>query len=348
MSQTLFNTTRVPSPSWRSYVTSSVVHGFLILALLLITFPALRNQMKHPASDIALIAPQIPQLQSKIPQIQHISPSQVTTKTELKPRPLPAIKPPEVKPVEVKRPVLAAAAEIKNISPVTPVKPVLQPEVEPPAPKPPVRTGTFESVEAAKAQPAPKELKVGGFGDPNGIRASQNASQAGVMMAKVGSFDSPKGSGTAGGRGHGSLGEVRQTSFGNGGETGGSSGGTARGGGNVYTGAFGESIVAASQSPAMARQAAATPVFAPVEILYKPKPNYTDEARNLKLEGQVSLEVVFLSTGSVRIVRVIHGLGHGLDQAAQQAALQVRFRPATRDGVPVDSNATIHITFQLT
>jgi TonB family protein len=64
------------------------------------------------------------------------------------------------------------------------------------------------------------------------------------------------------------------------------------------------------------------------------------------LEGQVSLDVVFQSNGSVRILRVAKGLGHGLDEAAEHAALQVRFRPATRDGVPVDSNATIHITFE--
>ena len=67
-----------------------------------------------------------------------------------------------------------------------------------------------------------------------------------------------------------------------------------------------------------------------VEVLVKPKPAYTEEARRLKIEGQVSLEVVFEAAGTVRIVRVIRGLGHGLDEAAEQAAQQVRFRPATR------------------
>ncbi|MBV9296684.1 MAG: energy transducer TonB, partial [Acidobacteriaceae bacterium] len=92
----------------------------------------------------------------------------------------------------------------------------------------------------------------------------------------------------------------------------------------------------------------AKPITTPVEILFKPKPVYTDEARNLKLEGRVSLEVVFLASGSIRILRVLHGLGHGLDQAAETAAMQVRFRPATRAGAPVDTNATIYITFELT
>jgi TonB family protein len=68
----------------------------------------------------------------------------------------------------------------------------------------------------------------------------------------------------------------------------------------------------------------------------------------LKLEGEVSLEVVFAADGSVQVVRVVRGLGHGLDESAQRAASQIRFRPSTRDGVPVDTRATIHITFELT
>ena len=84
-----------------------------------------------------------------------------------------------------------------------------------------------------------------------------------------------------------------------------------------------------------------------MEILFKPRPVYTPEARSQRVEGQVALEVVFLSDGSVRVVRVIHGLGHGLDQSAKAAAQQVRFRPATRGGVAVDTNGTIYITFEL-
>ncbi len=100
---------------------------------------------------------------------------------------------------------------------------------------------------------------------------------------------------------------------------------------------------AASQTAARSQ-----PASAPAEILFKPKPVYTREARDLKLEGQVSLEVVFQSSGVVRIIRVLHGLGHGLDEAAEQAAQQIRFRPATRAGVPVDTTATLYITFQVT
>ena len=73
-----------------------------------------------------------------------------------------------------------------------------------------------------------------------------------------------------------------------------------------------------------------------------------EEARKLRIEGEVLLEVVFASTGKLRVVRVVHGLGHGLDEAAIQAAEQIHFKPALRDGQPADSNAVLHILFQLT
>lgn len=89
------------------------------------------------------------------------------------------------------------------------------------------------------------------------------------------------------------------------------------------------------------------PVDRPVEIVFKPTPEYTDEARSARIEGTVSLELEFTAAGDVRVLRVVSGLGHGLDEAARQAALRIRFRPAQSDGRPVDSRATVHITFRL-
>ena len=77
-----------------------------------------------------------------------------------------------------------------------------------------------------------------------------------------------------------------------------------------------------------------------VEITYKPNPVYTDEARSLKMEGEVLLEVEFLASGQLHVNRVVRGLGHGLDEAAisgrQQDALQARH--AKRAGNGFDSN----------
>ncbi|PYX60909.1 MAG: hypothetical protein DMG73_05220 [Acidobacteria bacterium] len=49
----------------------------------------------------------------------------------------------------------------------------------------------------------------------------------------------------------------------------------------------------------------------------------------------------------MRVVRVVQGLGHGLDDAAIQAAERIRFKPALRDGQPTDFTAVLHVIFQL-
>ena len=89
------------------------------------------------------------------------------------------------------------------------------------------------------------------------------------------------------------------------------------------------------------------PASNPVEITFKPNAVYTDEARSLKLEGEVLLEVSFSANGTLHVNRVLRGLGHGLDEAAIAAANKIRFRPALRNGQPMDSTAVVHVTFQL-
>ena len=84
-----------------------------------------------------------------------------------------------------------------------------------------------------------------------------------------------------------------------------------------------------------------------VEIVAKPRPVYSAEARRLGIEGEVLVEVMFLATGEARVVRVTRGLGHGLDEAAVEAARAIRFKPAMRGGQPADSAAVVHIQFQL-
>ena len=92
-------------------------------------------------------------------------------------------------------------------------------------------------------------------------------------------------------------------------------------------------------------ESAAQPVSA--EILSKPTPIYTQEARSLRIEGEVLLEVVLEASGSLRVLRVVRGLGHGLDDSAVKAAEQIRFKPAMRDGQPTDSTVVLHIIFQM-
>jgi TonB family protein len=103
--------------------------------------------------------------------------------------------------------------------------------------------------------------------------------------------------------------------------------------------------VAIAAAPRHAASNAAA--YEPIEILAKPKPVYTDEARRLRIQGEVVLEVLFRASSQVAILRVVRGLGHGLDASAQQAALGIRFHPAAEGGRAVDSVATVKIEFQL-
>ena len=92
---------------------------------------------------------------------------------------------------------------------------------------------------------------------------------------------------------------------------------------------------------------APTSINQPVEILFKPSPEYTDDARNAHIEGTVTLDLEFTADGDVHVLRVVSGLGHGLDEAAERAASRIRFKPAQADGRAVVSRARVYITFRL-
>ena len=213
-----------------------------------------------------------------------------------------------------------------------------------------VKTNVFST--GSSAPPtiarAPEHVQTGGFGDPNGVPARENNGRP-VTIAQLGSYDLPSGPGYGNGTGgaQGARGVVASAGFGNGGATGDGSGRVNATRGSVRQSGFGDTE---SASKGQIKTKAAEPVAAklvPAEILSKPTPVYTDEARKLRIEGEVMLEVVFESSGRLRIVRVLRGLGHGLDEAATRAAEQIRFKPALRDGQPADSTAVLHIVFQL-
>ena len=113
----------------------------------------------------------------------------------------------------------------------------------------------------------------------------------------------------------------------------------------ITTGTFGNASIAASG--ARPSQNAPATMLSAAEILSKPRPEYTDEARRLRIEGEVLLEVLFEASGEARVLRTIRGLGHGLDENAIAAAREIHFRPAQRDDAAVDSTAVVHIVFQL-
>ena len=82
-------------------------------------------------------------------------------------------------------------------------------------------------------------------------------------------------------------------------------------------------------------------------LLSHQEPEYSDEARKAKLQGTVVLSIVVTATGQVASVRVVRGLGLGLDDKAMEAVRQWRFRAATMDGKPVAAGALVEVNFRL-
>lgn len=225
----------------------------------------------------------------------------------------------------------------------------LQPVATPvPAiPKQIVRTNVFSTGSSAPQtiERAPEKVQTGGFGDPNGVPAKTTQTRA-VNIAQAGGFDMPAGPGYGNGTGgaNGARGVVASTGFGGGVAT-----GNARSSGQatVRQAGFGDADVPAPPT-VQSRSAAQAPAkVVPAEIISKPVPSYTAEARAQRIEGEVLLEVVFEASGKLRVLKVVRGLGHGLDDAAVHAAEQIRFKPALKDGQPSDSTAVVHIIFQL-
>lgn len=299
---------------------------------------------------IVIIVPLL--IPQKFEAAQHywVTPLEAPVIQPWKPQPPPAApKPVPVKKVVVKEPPKPEVVEVPKPKIYNPV--ISTPIVAKPTPK---KVQAPDMTEVAKSFPTqslgssaipnlkkPREqVQTGGFGDPNGL-PDNGKTNRNVNVALQGGFDMPAGPGVGNGTGgaKGAKGVVASTGFGNGVAVGGSGGSH----GAVQQGLF---DVKAADSPKV-KQTAQASNTKPVEILSKPHPVYTDQGRAMKVEGEVLVQVVFTAAGEVRVERVVRGLGYGLDEAAETAARQIKFRPATQDGQPVDFPAIAHITFEL-
>ena len=273
-----------------------------------------------------------------------------------KPQPQPKPKLVAVKqPVAPKDPPKIEAVEIPKPKIYTPVitrpvmKPVIrnnskapeQPEVAKvfPDPTPQLSLGSSAIPNLKKPREA---VQTGGFGDPDAVPTNNRVNHA-TNINQAGAFDMPTGPGSGNGTGgaKGAKGVTGSAGFGNGVAVGTSGGGNH---GTVQAGVFADEHAGPAAPKAKAQ---AAPNTTPLEVLFKPKPVYTDEGRAKKIEGDVVLKVVFTASGEVQVQNVVQGLGYGLDASAESCARAIRFRPATQDGHPIDLPATVHITFEL-
>jgi TonB family protein len=333
-------------PPWKEFAFSMVTQGGAIALLLWVG--VVRPQiLTPPARDyhaIALVSTPPPVNHEPAPVREFQIPEPVAHLDTPIPQNLrlPAPTPkPRVNVEEAPAPKVEIAATKPNLPPSVPA-----------IPRRLVQTNVFSTGSSATPTmaAAPQKVQTGGFGDPNGVPAKANTNGKPATIAQLGSFDLPAGPGYGNGTGgaKGARGVVASSGFGNGVATGDGSGtvNTSRGNGAVRTAGFGDADAPSAQQARPKPQEAA-PRIVPAEILSKPTPAYTEEARRMKVEGEVLLEVVLEASGHIRVLRVVRGLGHGLDESAIRAAEQISFKPAMRDGQPADSTAVLHIIFQL-
>ena len=323
---------------WRDFVLSYGVQAVIIA--IAVWIPVLHPEiMEGPKKDyhaMELVPTPVPE--NHTPQRQ--LPKPVVARLDPPPAALRLPAPqPQAKPLQQMEDMLP---EVK----IAPKRPDPVPTTAPVMPKQAVRTNVFSTGSSAPQtiDKVPQQVQTGGFGDPNGVPARTTQTRA-VNIAQAGGFDMPTGGGYGNGTGgtKGVRGVVASTGFGSGVAT---SSGRVSSTASVQNAGFGNTDVPAPPT-VQSHPAEQAAKMTPAEIISKPVPSYTEEARAKRIEGEVLLEVVFEASGRLRVLRVVRGLGHGLDDAAVHAAEQIRFKPALKDGQPSDSTAVVHIIFQL-
>jgi TonB family protein len=287
-----------------------------------------------------LIAPTTPPPQPKIkqpppPKLPPPEPPKV--KLEAPKIEMPKPKPPEPKPIQMEAkltaPVMKPAKPAIVLAPqpkaaLTAAMPAQTPQVKPSTA--PVHLG--ETFGATPNPNATRPATVTAIGNPYGGMQGPAVAPHGV----VGSTGI--GDGVKAGSNAGTVGKVASAGI---------PGATGDSAGKAYGKVASAGIPTAVAAAPMAQRAAAAPTTTNLEVISKPPVQYTSEARQLKVEGDVVLRVTFLADGQVVVHDVVKGLGHGLDEEARKVAQHIHFRPATRDGHPIDLTTTITISFQL-
>jgi TonB family protein len=294
----------------------------------------------HHYEVTELIVPSTPPppIKVKMPPLPKVPPPPTPPKIQLDTQRIEMPKPkPEPKPVQM---------EAKLAMPV--VKPAKPSIILAPQPKAALTAAMPAQNNTIKASTAPVHL-----GETFGVTPNPNAFKPATVAAIGNPYGGMQGPAVA------PHGVVGSTGIGNGTRSGSNAGVVGKVASAGIPGSTGTGTatsygrVGSAGIPAMTTVAAAAPrqvtepVATTLEVLSKPPVQYTSEARQLHVQGDVVLRVTFMATGQVVVEGVVHGLGHGLDEEARRVAQQIRFRPATRDGRPVDLTTNIVITFQL-
>jgi len=330
-----------PERSPASFFTSMVVNGLIVLIAIYLG-SQVKTIVAHRYEETVLIIPRTPPPPPKVklpepPKITPPEPLKIQVKLEQPKIVMPKVEPkPEPKPIQMEAKV--AIPVIKAAKPSV----VLAPQ-----PKAAMTAAMPAQDNTVKASTAPVHL-----GQTFGVTPNPNATRPATVAAIGNPYGGLQGPSVA------PHGVVGSTGIGNGLKAGSNAGvvgkvasaGIPGGTGTATTGPVGKVGMAAA--PTVVATAApvlmaTAPAMTTIEVISKPPVQYTSEARQLRIQGDVVLRVTFTAAGQVVINGVLRGLGHGLDEEARRVAQQIRFHPATKGGQAVDATTTITITFQL-
>ena len=311
----------------RSASLSVLIHSIIVLLLFTVRFPAADPVLRTHGLRAVLIAPYLPSHRFT-PQPHQTAPSAPPAPhSRLAPKLFDPL--PPAPPTPAPKLALPSAPQIEIPRIPEPKIELAKPAVAPP---PPLKIDNLDEVKLADVVPHKKSISGESFSS-----ADTAASRAvrGTISASTG-FDIKEQPGAS--RTRGSL--VQATAFSQA-----ESIHPVQRAAAIGTAEFGD--VSVGQTPARTARSSIAAAADSVEILSKPRPEYTEEGRRMRIEGEVVLEVLFARSGDASVLRVVKGLGHGLDENAIAAARGIRFRPAQHEGAAVDSSAVVHIVFQL-
>jgi TonB family protein len=325
----------------RSFVTSCIINGMLLLLALCIGVIIKPQLVQHRYEQTMLTLPEKQPEQPKV-KVEPIkmpdTPKPPEVKLDAPKISMPKLEPKQEKPIQM---------EAKLNTPI--LKEAKPAVILAPQPKAALAAAAAPA-QVRQAHPSTAAVHLG---ETFGATPNPNAKGP----ANVSSIGNPWGGMT--GASVAPRGVVGSTGFGNGTKSGSNAGvvgkvasaGIPAAGPATTTATRGKVVSAgipATMTVAVATpKVSAAPVSTALEVISKPSIQYTTEARQLKIQGNVVLRVTFMASGQVQVQGVVHGLGHGLDEEARRVAQQIRFRPATRNGQAVDLTTNITITFQL-
>lgn len=334
----------LPEPEGRSasFVASSVVNG-IILTVCLVAGMMAKNVIHQKFEQTQLIFPNNPPPPPKVkppdpikltqpPPVVHEALKMDAPKIQ-QPRPQPKPQPVKMEEAKLAVPVMHMAKPQVIMQPQPKAAMTAAMPAQVPQAHPSTKPVHFGSLFGVTPNPnATRPATVAAIGNPYGGDTGPAIAPHGV----VGSAGI--GNGFRKGSNAGIVGRVASA---------GVPGATGSGNGGNYGKVGSAGIPATPVAASAVNQAAAQPQSTSLEVLSKPPVRYTPEARQLRVQGDVVLRVTFMADGQVVVHGIVRGLGHGLDQEAMREAQQIKFRPATRDGRPVDLTTDIIITFQL-